>query len=102
MVTEKEKQYLRDLAKKQMEYAHLDIMKERTQQWYEHNALCGTRPMLIMEMSTFQDSILPKPHCQSPEAQEIERQLMIPIINHELIDDLQELEGYLFPESAGW
>ena len=37
-ITPREIQYLRELAKRQMEYAHLPIMEERKQLWYDHNA----------------------------------------------------------------
>jgi hypothetical protein len=86
-VTPKEKRYLRDLAKKQVEYASLPIMAERRRCWYAHNALRGTRPMLVMEMGTFQDSVLPELQCTSRGARLIERQLVTWITNHELIDD---------------
>jgi hypothetical protein len=85
--TPEEKAYLRDLAKKQVEYASLPVMAERKQQWYAHNALHGTRPMLVMEMATFADSVMPGLWCTSPGAMLIERQLVTHITSHELIDD---------------
>jgi hypothetical protein len=62
-------------------------MEERKQRWYAHNALCEARPMLVMEMGTFQDSVLPELRCTSLEARLVEQQLVTWITNHELIDD---------------
>ena len=86
-ITREEKRTLRDLAKKQVDYANLPIMEERKQRWYAHNDLREARPMLVMEMGTFQESVLPELWCTSPVARFIERQLVIQITNHELIDD---------------
>lgn len=86
-ITQKEKSYLRDLAKKQFEYANLPIMEERRKRWYSHNALQGTKPMVVMEMGSFMSSVMPQMVCSSPEARQIEWQLVTNIVNHELIDD---------------
>ena len=82
-----ERRYLRELARKQAEYAALPIMAERTALWYRHNALRGERPVVVMEMGTFERDMLPDPKCTSPAAIEIERSLLRPIISHEEIDD---------------
>lgn len=59
MISENEKLYLRELAKKQKELACLPIMEERKRLWYLHNALKGERPMVVMEEGTFLEEILP-------------------------------------------
>jgi hypothetical protein len=87
VITPEDKQYLRDLAKKQLEYARLPIMEERKRRWYAHNALREACPMLVMEMGTFSQSVLPELRCASPKARSIEHQLVTWITNHELIDD---------------
>ena len=38
-VTQKERDYLRELAKKYIEYSKLPVMKERKELWYNHNSL---------------------------------------------------------------
>ena len=86
-ITSDERRYLRELARKQAEYAVLPIMAERTALWYRHNALQGERPVVVMEMGTFERDMLPDPKCTSPAAIEIERSLLRPIISHEEIDD---------------
>jgi hypothetical protein len=93
-ITPAERAYLRELAKKQAEYASLPIMAERTALWYRHNALQGERPLVVMEMGTFERDMLPTPQCASPAAVEIERSLRRPIISHEEIDDDKVVPNY--------
>lgn len=45
-ITQEDRNYLRELAKKQLEYSKLPVMKEREQLWYKHNNLEGERPMI--------------------------------------------------------
>jgi hypothetical protein len=99
VVSKEDRRILRDLAKRQMEYANLPIMLERKQRWYEHNALQGDIPMIVMEMDTFMDSIMPKPQCESSVVQQIENQLRRNIINHELINDDKVIPSYF---SVDW
>lgn len=93
-ITKQERSYLRELAKKQLEYANLSIMNERKKLWYAHNALKGEKPIIIMEMDTFKKDLLPPFKCQSKVAKEIEKNLLIQIINHELIDDDKVIPNY--------
>ncbi len=82
-----EKKHLRELAKRQREYANLPVMAERTRLWILHNRLQGERPMVVMEEGTFLGELLPPPQCESPAAAMIERQLAHSIAVHERIDD---------------
>ncbi|WP_105614608.1 uroporphyrinogen decarboxylase/cobalamine-independent methonine synthase family protein [Vallitalea okinawensis] len=93
-ITQEERHYLRELAKKQLEYANLSIMDERKKLWYAHNGLKGERPVIVMEMDTFKRDLLPAFKCHSKAAIEIEKNLLIPIINHELIDDDKVVPNY--------
>ena len=86
-VTAEDRVYLRELAKQCREYANLPVMAERRKLWYEHNALQGRRPMVVMELHTFLQDILPPLKCVSPVAREIEAELQTRIVNHELVDD---------------
>ncbi|MHB1293813.1 MAG: hypothetical protein ACYC4R_02340 [Anaerolineae bacterium] len=92
--TPQERAILRELAATCMEYAALPVMEERTKLWYRHNALAGERPVLVMEMDTFEGDMLPPMRCQSPAAQAMERQLVKHIVNHELIDDDKVIPAY--------
>ncbi|MCI5700118.1 MAG: hypothetical protein MR308_07035 [Lachnospiraceae bacterium] len=87
MISENEKLYLRELAKKQKELACLPIMEERKRLWYLHNALKGERPMVVMEEGTFLEEILPPLKCQSEDGRRIERQLLQTILPEQLFQD---------------
>jgi hypothetical protein len=69
-------------------------MTERTQLWYSHNRLQGVRPLVVIEMSSFENEMLPEPRCQTPAAVLIERQIIRWIVNHELIDDDKVVPPY--------
>ncbi len=86
-VTQKEREYLRELAKRQAEIAALPIMKERTDEWYAHNALKGKRPMIIIEIGSFWQDLKPESQCESPFARELEDTILRHIVQHELVDD---------------
>jgi hypothetical protein len=87
IVFEVEKEYLRDLAKTQLEYASLPIMKERETLWYQHNDLMGVRPMVSFEAWTCEQDLLPQSRCESEAAKKIEYHLQREILNHEKIGD---------------
>lgn len=93
-VTLDERKYLRELAAKVLEYAHLPIMQERRRLWYNHNSLKGDRPMVVMEVESFEKDLLPPLQCTSDAAREIEYNLMKPIVNHELVDDDKVISPY--------
>lgn len=82
-----EKVYLRELAKKYLEYAHLDEMREKERLWYEHNDFIGRRTPVIMEIDTFLDDIMPPLKCETRFGKEIEKYLQFYIVNYELIGD---------------
>lgn len=86
-ISKTEKDYLRELAKKQLEYSMLEIMKTRTERWYDHNDLKSDIPMITFETWTCAEDILPPSQCQSEAAKEIETAIHMDIINHELIND---------------
>ena len=86
-ITLKEKNHIRELAKKYYEYSQLPVMKDRIKLWYDHNALKGERPPILMELACRQKDIMPKMECQSEAAKKIEHQLQFAIVRHELIDD---------------
>jgi hypothetical protein len=82
-----EKERLRELAKKTLEYSRLPVMRERERLWYLHNRLEGERPMVVMEEGTFLGDILPKRRCEHPLAARIEGQLCQSIAAYETFDD---------------
>jgi len=83
---DKERQYLRELARKQAEYAALPVMAERKRMWYDLNdSHAGARPPFIVETGTFDRDFLPESVllCETDTGRVIERQLLRNIRNHE-------------------
>ena len=93
-VSDEERSYLVEPAKKYMEYASLPVMKEREKLWYAHNALHAERPPVVMELNTFKNDMLPPFRCRGPEAQAMESYFQNAIVNHELIDDDKVISPY--------
>lgn len=75
MTHAEERAAIRELAKRTIEIANLPVMKEREKLWYQHNALEGSRPVVVMEMLTFEDDLLPPFRCQSPFGRRMEKAL---------------------------
>jgi len=101
-ITDQDRLYLRELAKKQAEYAALPIMREREKMWYAHNdGLPGARPPIVMDCGTFSRDFMPPGvlRCESKTGQGIEAQMLRHIRNFELIHDDQ-----VVPDSfaIGW
>lgn len=93
-IMQNERNYLRELANKYLEYASLPVMEERKKLWYDHNSLKGSRPIIVMEIDTFIDDFLPALFCESRAAREIERNLMNSIRNFDLINDDKVISPY--------
>lgn len=82
-----EREYLRDLAKRQMELSQLPVMRERESLWYDHNEAKGTRPMISVEEGHYWREMAPEMKCTDPLAREMEYQLLNQIYRVELIGD---------------
>jgi hypothetical protein len=91
-----ERNYLRELAKKLLDYARLPVMAERKRLWRLHNRLAGERPMVVMEEDTFIADILPPLRCEHPLAARMERQFLQPLAARETFDDDKVLPDF-FP-----
>lgn len=89
-----ERDYLRSLARKQAEYAAEPIMLKRKKIWYNHNSLNGERPLIVMEMDSFEHEMFPRFRCTSPLAIETEKSLLRHIINYEMIGDDKVVPDY--------
>ncbi len=86
-ITNKERHYLRDLAKRQLEYSKLPVMMERTEHWYANNSLKSETPIVVVEHGPFREELFPKRVCCSKVAADIERELLSHITGYELIND---------------
>lgn len=93
-ITQSERDYVRELAHKCMDYANLPIMNHRTKLWHAHNSLHGERPMIVMEMESFIQDMMPPMRCESPEAREMEWNLTAMIVNYEQINDDKVIPPY--------
>nr|WP_300657148.1 hypothetical protein [uncultured Acetatifactor sp.] len=81
-------QILRELAKKQFFYANQECNLKRREEWYRHNELQGERPLIHLEMGTFEQEILPeRMRCMGDFARQLERALYCNFLNQELFDD---------------
>ncbi len=101
-IPDDERTYLRELAKKQAEYAALPVMAERERMWYELNdGVPGARPPVIIETWTFDRDFMPESvfRCTSDIGRGIEVQLLRNTRNHELINDDKVIPGAY---SIGW
>ena len=79
---------LRELARKQLSIAHSSKNRERTELWKRHNALNGERPVIHIEIDTFQQEVIqPLLRCQEPQARRMEFELYHHFLNMELFDD---------------
>jgi len=88
MISQTDRNILRDLAKKQMEYAHSEANQENIRQWYRHNAAKPGRPVLHLEMWTFAQEIIPERlRCEGEKARTIETTLYRNFLNRELFQD---------------
>ena len=97
VISAKDREILREVAKRQLELANMESNKNRIKLWYKHNALQGERPMIHLEMWTFAQEILPQRlKCQGEFAKWVETQLYCNFLNQELFDDDRVTPDY-FP-----
>lgn len=80
---------LRDLAKKQVELASSERNRKLYQDWMKHGAFAAdSRPLIRIELGTFEDDILPPMMCcEGEDARRIEHRLRYDMANFELFGD---------------
>ena len=84
-----EREYLRDLAKKQLEIANSEEMQKKEALWYAHND-CKTRePVVTLERGTFNREFehLWKPVCKTDAARGLEYYFHSNMVQYEYIHD---------------
>ena len=79
----KEKQFLRDLARRQAEIAALPIMEERRALWYGLNDGSPKRPLVTMEFHGVESDVYPPLACETPLARGMENQMARQIFKYE-------------------
>lgn len=88
MIGRKDREILRELAKHQLELANSLKNMERVALWKKHNICKGERPVIHIEVGTFQHEVIePRLKCTNKIARAIEYQLYNNFINFELFDD---------------
>lgn len=88
VISEQDRAILREAAKKQLEYGKNERNSSLAEEWCRHNELEGSRPMIHLEMATFENEILPqRMKCEGEFARQIEKQLYSNFLNEELFDD---------------
>lgn len=85
----KEKQYLRELAKRQVAYANLPEMEQKKKKWMDVNTGKKTIPPVVVETETFRQDMVPDYmlYCTDPMAREMEYRFLKYIREFELIQD---------------
>jgi len=86
----RERDYLRELAKKQLEIANSAEMRQKEAFWYAHNDYkSNERPMVTLERGTFNREFghLWQPQCQNETARSLEYWFHSNQVQHEYIND---------------
>ncbi|HJA31724.1 MAG TPA: hypothetical protein H9956_08750 [Candidatus Eisenbergiella pullicola] len=87
-ISSQDKIILRDLAKKQYALSQTDANQKRIREWYAHNSLQGERPMIHLEMGSFEQGVIPaRLKCEGEFARQVETTLYENFLNQELFDD---------------
>lgn len=97
MILQKEKERLRELAKKQLEFANSERNRELYKEWGRHRRFENGRPMVVLEIGGFRDEVyLPRMQCETPLAREIENRLLSLFLRQEIYQDDSVVPDY-FP-----
>lgn len=96
-ITQTDRAILRELAKHQMDLAYSKENKMVQNEWYRHHRFEKGRPMVHIEIGTFEHEIIPKRlRCETPFGRELETTLYRQFINHEIFNDDRVVPDY-FP-----
>lgn len=103
-MTRKDRERLRTLAKRQAELAHSARNRALFEEWTRHGDLrADTRPMLRMELWTFEGDILPPlMQCEDAEARALETMLLHNTVNFELFEDDTLVPDHLAYRASTW
>ena len=86
-INAKEREILRELAKRQAEIAALPVMAERKALWYDLNDGKTEHPLVTMEFHGLEHEVYPAQICEDPLARAVERQMSHYIFKHENFKD---------------
>jgi len=101
IVTDHDREILRDLARRQVEIANSEVNRERRNAWLALDAGASDRPMILCEWEPGYDKDfeLPWLKCEGAWARDLERQFRCAIHEHEVIRDDHVVEPFL---DIGW
>ncbi|MCL2361479.1 MAG: hypothetical protein FWC73_06670 [Defluviitaleaceae bacterium] len=96
-ISKKDRDILRELAKKQVELAHTPAMDALWEDWRRHGAFDkNSRPMIRIETGSFADDIIPQMlRCETEAGRKLEQELISSTINHEYYGDDNLVLDYL-------
>ena len=84
-ITPDDKAILRDLARRRAEVAASERNRQLYQRWKAHGAAGADRPLIRIELDTFEQELLPgMMHCRGEEARRMEAELLRPMVNFTL------------------
>lgn len=88
IINNEDRAILREVAKKQLEFAKKDRNPILIDKWYQHNALQGEVPLVVLEAATFSNEVItPRLECTGEFARSIEYDLYHNFVNQELFND---------------
>ena len=103
-ISASDRQRLRALAGQQAQLAASDANQKLYKEWVHHgqNGTLG-RPMVRVELWTFEQDILPeRMQCEGEEARGIERRLLSNMVNHTLFGDDTLVPDHYAVSGRGW
>lgn len=88
MISAKDRSTLREVAKRVTELAASERNRQLYRDWKAYGAGRPTRPLIRIELNTFEEELLPGlMRCEGEEARRIERELLRPVVNFTLFED---------------
>ncbi len=97
MVSQKDRGILRELAKHQLALSKSERNQNLVEEWYRHHRLEKGRPMIHIELWTFEQEVIPKRlKCETKVGRQIETDLYRQFINYEVFGDDRPVPDY-FP-----
>ena len=95
-ITENDRRVLRELGKRHVELSHDPRNVERREQWYLHNDLQPSRPLVIIESFPATDEYVTDAdlQCTEPWARGVEKALRTRHCHFEKIDDDEVIEPW--------
>jgi len=102
MISKKDREILRDLARRQAALAAEDANAKRCERWFRHNDGRPEEPLVVVEYETFYHELRPVLVCESEEAREMEEQLRMQLSIPALIGDDRVIPDFYSVHLSAW